>query len=343
MNITVLFTGGTIGSESNGTYVDVCYNTTEPLFKYYYDTCSKCSVHFNKKTVLNTLSENMIGQHWIKIADEARAASNGECDGIIITHGTDTLAYTAAFLSFVLSDIPFPIMLVSSDFPLENPHANGYENFRVAVDFILNEHTKGVFVPIFDGNITHIHIASRLMEAYPFTHHFMSIGNITYGTVRNNVFYHNDSPYNPTAEELNENYFSIKNNNLANIMIVRPYPDLDYNCINLANKPNAILHGLYHSGTACVCNEYQKLNILNFAEKCKQENIDIYAAPFDTRNSPYLSTKEMVDSGIKILEDISLETAYIKLKIAYGLWNSKHDILDFIDSMIVFEKLIKRD
>ena len=344
MRITVLFTGGTIGSESNGSYVDVHFDTTEPLFGYYYKSYPQSRVRFNKKHILNTLSENIIGENWIKIANEAREVSNS-CDGIIITHGTDTLAYTASFLSFALADVDLPIMLVSSNLPLESHLANGYKNFNAAVDFILNEHTKGVFVPIYNGKTTEIHIASRLTEAQPFTHMFKSLGNISYGEMNNGLFELNNSIYNTNPEELNNNSFSfdMRSMDLANVFIVRPYPDLNYDNISLNNKPKAILHGLYHSGTACVSCKSPNLNVLRFAERCNKADIDIYAAPFDKSISPYKSTKEMVDSGIQVLEDISLESAYIKLKIAYGIWSDKSNIIDFMNKNIAFEKIQKRD
>ena len=59
-------------------------------------------------------------------------------DGIILTHGSDTIQYTAALLSYVLKP-EIPVMIVCSNYVLEDEKANGFDNFCAAVDFIKNK------------------------------------------------------------------------------------------------------------------------------------------------------------------------------------------------------------
>jgi len=341
LNITVLFTGGTIGSKSNGSYVDVCRNTTEPLFSHYYDEHKNSDVHFNKKTILNVLSENMNSDYWIKITEEVISLSE-KCDGVIVTHGTDTLAYSAAFLSLALHKIQIPVLLVSSDLPLENPKANGYQNFNCAVDFIKNELTKGVFVPVFDGKTNYIHLASRLTQAYAFTHRFESVGGIYYGTMETGAFKWNNAQYNPTLDNLRSApkfQIDLLGNELREVICIRHYPDFNYDYIDLSKKPAAVLHETYHSGTACVNAEKSAYSVIKFAERCTKENIDLYAAPFDSRKAAYVSVKEMLDANIKIIKDMSFEAAYVKLKIAYGFLSDTDSVIDFMNRNISFENV----
>ena len=53
-------------------------------------------------------------------------------DGVVITHGTDTMAYTASVLSFMLRGIPIPVVLTGSQLPIEHPLTDALENLRLA-------------------------------------------------------------------------------------------------------------------------------------------------------------------------------------------------------------------
>lgn len=341
MKIAVLYTGGTIGSESDGSYVNVHSDTAGLLVKNYYSKHPNSSVSFIEKVILNILSENAVSDDWLTIAGEIKQISR-ECDGIIVTHGTDTLAYCAAFLSIVFSDIQIPVFLVSSDLPLENPKSNGFENFNTAVMFAVNKKAKGVFIPIYEKGSNYLHLGARLTAARAYTHRFESVGGIYYGTLNNQKFQWNNSAGNPRPEMLEniskqQQGFTV--DKLGEIVCIHPYPGLNYDLIDLKCKPDAFLHKTYHSGTACVDSKDEKYSITKFAERCRDAGIDIYAAPFDSHLDPYISTKKMLDSGIRLIENMAFEAAYVKLKIAYGIYSDHKDIIDFANRNIAFEKL----
>ena len=66
-------------------------------------------------------------------------------DGIVIIHGTDTLAYTASALSFALQQIEIPVVLTGSQVSIENPIADATENCRAALHMAAS-HCPGVYV-----------------------------------------------------------------------------------------------------------------------------------------------------------------------------------------------------
>ena len=77
-------------------------------------------------------SSNMQPEEWRKLAkatDEALA----ESDGVVITHGTDTMAYTASALSFMLAGVPKPVILTGSQLPLRHPLTDARSNLRHAL------------------------------------------------------------------------------------------------------------------------------------------------------------------------------------------------------------------
>jgi L-asparaginase len=72
-------------------------------------------------------------EHWLSLAHEVVAALH-EYDGIVITHGTDAMAYTASALSYVLRDLPKPVVLTGSQRPLADPRSDARANLVGAVD-----------------------------------------------------------------------------------------------------------------------------------------------------------------------------------------------------------------
>ena len=89
-------------------------------------------------------SSNMQPEEWKSIA-HAVFERKDDYDGIVITHGTDTMAYTASCLSFMLQNIDIPVVLTGSQLPLEHPLSDGQENMRLALAMAASER-KGVFV-----------------------------------------------------------------------------------------------------------------------------------------------------------------------------------------------------
>jgi L-asparaginase len=293
--------------------------------------------------LFNELSENMTVSHWKLIYDSVKTVSKKDCDGIIITHGTDTLAYTASFLSFMLKQIDIPVLLVSSNYPIEHEKSNGLCNFIAAVDFITKVGTKGVFVPFCDKGTVSIHIGSRLLQSQPFVHRFSSLGDVVYGWIRNEKFEWNSVENNPTPEYIERKSPIIIPHfpNEKRILYLKPYLGADYSIFNFngKDKPDAILHGLYHSGTACISSELENNSIITFAKYCFDQGIGFYVAPCDSQHPMYSTSQNMEDAGIVFMKNISCVSAYVKLIIAYGSFTNKTERNNFISNNISCEHL----
>lgn len=91
-------------------------------------------------------SSNIQPEHWQTAARCIyEELSTRDWDGIVLTHGTDTMGYTAAMLSYMLENVPVPIVLTGSQLPLEHPLTDGYENLRCAFAMAASG-VPGVFV-----------------------------------------------------------------------------------------------------------------------------------------------------------------------------------------------------
>ena len=83
--------------------------------------------------VLDVLSENITPADWSLLAERVVDAFRDGARGIVITHGTDTLGLTAAALSFLLVDLPGPVVLVGAQRSPDRPSSDGPSNLTAAV------------------------------------------------------------------------------------------------------------------------------------------------------------------------------------------------------------------
>ena len=371
-NILVVFTGGTIGSTATegtiNTAIGAPFKLME-LFQQHYKNHKK--IHFNTLQPLQILSENLAPCVWLKLIAAIEAQQPNQYDGIIITHGTDTLAYTAAALSFYFNASKIPMLLVASDYPLDNPRANGLGNFVCAVEFILQNIKAGVFVPYRNQlQTTQVHSGSRLTCSLQLSGDFFSVQSKSSMQFENGTF----SLLNPSSNSiLGKNSKkpplllndcvdagvitthravaegdglrrtiqtktpNLKANFSGRILMIKPYPGLDYSHFNLENV-DAVLHDLYHSGTACASAQWgENYSLIAFTKRCMNKNIKVYLAPAIKSTDAYQSTRELIEQGAEMIWNISIEAAYVKLMLAYGNFNSEQQIMEFIDRDIAGE------
>ncbi|MHA2033964.1 MAG: Glu-tRNA(Gln) amidotransferase GatDE subunit D [Candidatus Thorarchaeota archaeon] len=131
--VAVLSTGGTIASR-----VDYQTGAVNPALSAQdlYEAVPELQSHANirARVVMSKFSEDITPADWATIAKRtAREIRNG-ADGVVIAHGTDTLALTAAALSFSLQNLPVPVVLVGSQRSSDRPSSDAALNLVAAVD-----------------------------------------------------------------------------------------------------------------------------------------------------------------------------------------------------------------
>lgn len=142
--ILFLTTGGTIASsESEEGLIPVL--SSEDLLSYFH--IDNEGISLECEDLLNLDSSNMQPEEWIIIARRIyNAITKEKVNGIVITHGTDTMAYTASALSFMLKNLPIPVILTGSQLPLKHPLSDGLDNIKLAFEAAKNNELKGVFI-----------------------------------------------------------------------------------------------------------------------------------------------------------------------------------------------------
>jgi L-asparaginase len=336
-NILVVFTGGTIGSVATGGTINTDSSTAFKLIRLFQEHDENHpEIHFDTIQPLQILSENLAPAAWKTLIAAIETARPEQYDGIIVTHGTDTLAYTACALSFYFSASKIPMLLVSSDYPLDHPKANGLENFICAAEFILQKNEPGVFVPYRNQQqATQLHQGTRLACSLQLSGDFFSIQGKSYLQFANREF----SLVNPPAQRSPAQSAPVKAGFSERILMIKPYPGLDYTRFNL-DGVDAVLHDLYHSGTACASPQWgENYSLLEFIKRCEKQDVAVYLAPAVKSADAYQSTQALVEQGAKIIWNMSIEAAYVKLLLAYGNFDDKQEIMDFLNEDIAGEHI----
>ena len=139
--ILFLTTGGTIASSSSEEGL-VPSLTSEEILHYLGEHHG--DIEITCEDLLRLDSSNMQPEEWQLIARRIAEAKSGY-DGIVLSHGTDTMAYTAGALSFMLRNLDIPLIITGSQLPLLHPLSDGVENIRVAFTAVC-EDIQGVYV-----------------------------------------------------------------------------------------------------------------------------------------------------------------------------------------------------
>ena len=101
--------------------------------------------------MFDVFSENITPAHWTKVARRIQRAVEEGVDGVVVTHGTDTLGYTAAALSFALIGVPVPVILVGAQRSPDRPSSDGPLNLVAAVSVAGQAEFAGVYVAMHMG------------------------------------------------------------------------------------------------------------------------------------------------------------------------------------------------
>ena len=146
--ILIIATGGTIASAEDGSGLAPTL-TGEQLAGYVPEIANVCE--FDVTQLMNIDSTNMRPRDWLRIA-RAIADAYMRYDGFVVLHGTDTMAYTAAALSYLIQGSPKPIVLTGSQRPMANPFTDAKINLYQSVLYATDDDARDVCV-VFGGEV----------------------------------------------------------------------------------------------------------------------------------------------------------------------------------------------
>lgn len=320
MKILMIFTGGTIGSTQKGKYIYKDKSKPYTLLEMYKD---KYGLNFEYDVIepYYELSENNTGLNLGKLARCVKDNLNKDYSGIIVTHGTDTLQYTASALSYALGSDIIPVCLVSSNYTLTDTRANGVENLQGAVKFIERKSEKGVWVSYKNRNENlKIHRGTRLLQNNTFSDDFESAFNMEYGEFDRDFNFIKNPDYVEKADEIPPLSLENIGEFSKEIMWINPYVGMCYPEIN--DEVKYIIHNSFHSGTINTVSSSAE----NFFRKATDKGVKVYLTG-TIGGISYESTKKFEDFNITCLNNITPVSAYIKL------WLTLNSNIDPKDTM----------
>lgn len=138
--ILIIATGGTIASERTP-YGLIPAMTPEQLLSYLPELGKE--IEINTISLFSIDSTNMMPDNWVAISEAIRAAYD-DYDGFVVCHGTDTMAYSAAAVSYLIQNSPKPIVFTGAQKPMGSEITDAKTNLRDSIIYASDEESYGV-------------------------------------------------------------------------------------------------------------------------------------------------------------------------------------------------------
>src|SRR3989338_1812158 len=336
--IAVLHTGGTIASKVDYRTGGVIASFSDEDFVSMFPEINDIA-NIRTSLVSNMMSEDMTFSHYKKIAAAIEKEIKNNADGIIIGHGTDTLAVTSAALSFIFENLPIPVLLVGSQRSTDRGSTDAAANLICAAEFIAKTDFAGVAICMHDSTSDNncailpatktkkLHTSRR--DAFKPVNDTI-IARVNYDTreihfIKNN--YNKKSNYKPYNEKNNEKLI-VKTNFEDKVAIVKTYPNIRPDIVDALTKKK--YRGIVFEGTG-----------LGHAPTNIEENLPNYRALKKfidnggivvvtsqclfgaVHRDVYVNLRRLGNIGCIFGRDMLSETAFVKL--AWLLGNFKKD------------------
>ncbi len=323
-SVLVIYTGGTIGmckDKITGTLKPVNFKELHQyipsldLFNFRIDS-------YSFDPIID--SANMQPELWIKLA-EVIEENYESYDGFVILHGSDTMAYTASALSFMLENLNKPVILTGSQLPLGMVRTDGRENFITALEIAAAKSEETPLVPevaiyfenqLFRGNRTHKYNAENF-EA------FKSSNYPALADVGVNIRYHQNQIKKPNFKKLKV-YKKLD----TSVALIRLFPGLRKEILHAmlsVEGLKAVILETYGAGNAPTeswfINELQQainrgLIILNISQ-CRGGSVDM---------GKYETSSNLQSIGLLNGADMTSEAAITKLMVTLGHFSNPQEI-----------------
>ena len=287
--------------------------------------------------VFSLYSENITQKHWKELAETVAKRIEEGVDGVVIAHGTDTMAYTSAALSFALQNLPVPVIVVgaqrSSDRPSSDAATNLIGAVKAAGEGPFAEVGLAMHETVSDTAIA-IHRGTKVRKCHTSRRDtFKSINGFPMARVKNqqvtmltNQYQHRD----PSKKLVLKPNFSEK------AALIKFYPGLDPAIIDwyVDKGVRGILlegSGLGHVSKYCfdsIKNAVAKGVVVALASQCIWGRVNM---------NVYDTGRDLLSFGVVPLDDMFPETALVKLMWVLGQTDNTQEAVKLLKTNIAGE------
>jgi len=320
--VTIVSTGGTVASR-----VDYRTGGVRPTLSAndLYSIVPELSeiAVIEADILFNLLSENITPDHWSKIAKTVGKHIIKGSAGVVIAHGTDTMAYTAAALSFAVQGLSVPVILVGSQRSADRPSSDAATNLIGAVTAA----AKGQFAEVviamhetINDETIIFHRGTKVRKCHTSRRDtFKSINSLPLAKLKNGQITMIIEDFNPRGGDqklIIRPYFDEK------VTLIKIHPGIDPRIIDWyidQNYKGIILEGtgLGHTSEYCFPAIQRAINndiVVGMTSQCiwGRVNMNVYEAG-----------RDLMKIGVLPLEDMLPETALVKLMWILKTFNPK--------------------
>ena len=263
-------------------------------------------------------SENITSKHWIETGKTIAKHIKHGAAGVVVAHGTDTLGYTAAALSFALQDLPVPVILVASQRSADRPSSDAATNLLGAVKAAASAPFAEVVVAmhetVSDKSIV-FHRGTKVRKCHTSRRDtFKSINTLPLARMEDDQIKMLIKNYRKRDSSRKLNLKPTFNERVA---LVKFHPDLNPQIIDwyVENGYRGIIlegTGLGHVGNYCFSalrRAIEKDLVVAMTSQCIWGRLDM---------NVYDQGRDLLAMGVLSLEDMLPETALVKLMWVLG-------------------------
>ncbi len=308
--VSILGTGGTIAS-----YVDYRTGAVHPAMSaedFVYAVPEMRDIaDIRARLLFNILSEDMKPEYWVKIAEAIKEESK-KSDGIVIPHGTDTMSYTSAMLSFMFPKLSVPVVLVGAQRSSDRPSSDAYLNLISATKVALSDLGEVVVVmhATSSDTVCHVHRGTKVRKMHTSRRDaFQTLNSRPLGEVGKDVRFFGE--YRKRSEET-ELMAKLDDR----VALIYYYPGMSAEHLELLfeNVHGAIIMGtgLGHISSAFVPVVRKAIRdgvIVGMTSQCLYGRVNL---------NVYSTGRELKKAGVIPLGDMLPEVAYVKLMWLLG-------------------------
>jgi len=327
-SIGLVMTGGTIASKLDSKTGGVKPLTDVNEFAKFYPELFKIANVKIIETPFMIASESMNSEHWIKIAQSVKKLlDDDEILGVIVTHGTDSLGYTAAALSFFLRNLNKPVVLTYSQRSVDRASSDADLNLQCAARMAISDAAEVMLVGHASTNDDFCHAmpgtkTRKLHSSRRDAFKAVNADPIAKVWPDKVEFISEHRPRNKEKVELDLEFTD-------KVALIKYYPGQDSSILDFhALKYKGIVVealGLGHLAATEASN-----NWIPKLKKLIKDGFVVCVAPQTIfgRLDPYVYSngRELLDAGVIFLEDMLAETALIKLGYILGHFGWKKDV-----------------
>ncbi|MEM3084489.1 MAG: Glu-tRNA(Gln) amidotransferase subunit GatD [Nitrososphaerales archaeon] len=336
--IALISTGGTIASKIDYRTGGVkAALTAEELYAAVPELSSYALI--DTEVLFNEYSENLSVRHWREMAKKIHEKVSDGYAGVVLTHGTDTMHYSAAALSFALHDVPVPVILVGAQRSSDRPSSDAALNLIGATQFASNASVAGVFVAMhssINDDMVAIHVGTRVRKNHTSRRDaFESINLSPAAYVKGKKI---EIKLDSLPKRKEPRRFDVKPNFDERVGLLKYHPSMDPDVIqHYVDKKYVGLvvegTGLGHVGKQCFSalkNAVDHGMIVCMSSQCIWGRV---------RMTVYETGRDLLSIGVLPLSDMIPETALVKTMWALANSGDREEAKELILKNIALEYL----